>query len=509
MRTLVLIALVLVTVVAAGVHRQVKPNKKNQRDIFLQLLTRSAAPEQPRKPTASNTPDKAVVVENFFTTQVDHFNLQNTEQWTLRYFSVTDYYKPGGPILIFLAGYRPLYPQMIDEQTLLYEMGREMNGAVYGFETRFYGNSRITEDVSTENLRLLNADQVLADLAEFVTYLRNEVLEDPTARVLVAGAEYGGGLAAWFRIRYPHLGNVAWASSGYMNAIMNFEAFSEAWGETLINHGSPQCYNEIFVAFHVMQNLIDLGRADVLFEKLNICHEIDPENEFQVQYLFFTLMGSIELFTIARKNLDDFASVCEDITSADGDTAVDAFANWFNNRWGDDDDECLVSDPEVTVEKLQNIEWDSLSNLIGGRQALYQECSEFGWFFTTDSPFQPFGDRVNIEFFIEMCRRVFGEWITGETIGRAVDRANNRFGGANPGSSFTHFVNGGADPWRTISITRNLTLDATSVVIPNQLGSADVYATSEDDAPELLEAKRNLKAKLAGYLFPIDPFENP
>ncbi|XP_058451309.1 thymus-specific serine protease-like [Malaya genurostris] len=506
MRTLGFIALLQVTVVAAGVHRSDEPNKQAQRQLFRQLHSRNAS-KYPSIPTATNNPDKAAVLENFFTTQVDHFNLQNTERWTLRYFSVSDYYKPGGPILIFLSGHRSLTPEMIDETTLIYEMGQEMNGAVFGFETRFYGHSRVTEDLSTDNLRLLNTDQVLADLAEFVTYLRNEVLEDPTARVLVSGAEYGGGLAAWFRIRYPHLGNVAWASSGYMNAIMNFEAFSEAWGETLIEHGSQKCYNEIFVAFHVMQNLIDLGKADVLFEKFNICHDIDPENEFQVQYFFFILMGSVELFTIANKDLADFSKVCDEITGAEAEIAVNAFANWFNNRWIAEE-ACIVSDPDVAVEIFQDTDWDSEYNALGARQVMYQECSEFGWFFTTDSPFQPFGDRVNIEFFIEMCRRIFGEWITAETIASGVDRANNRFGGVTPGSSLTLFTNGAADPWRTIGITRNLTVDATAVVIPNQLGSSDLTATSEDDPPELQEAKRNLKTKLASYLFPVAPWDS-
>ncbi|XP_058454930.1 putative serine protease K12H4.7 [Malaya genurostris] len=500
MRTLVFIALVLFTVVAAGVTsratRQAKP-RFNQ-----ELFARHSS--HPKSTATGANPHESVVVEHFFSTQVDHFDLQNTEQWTLRYFSNTELYRDGGPIFIFLGGFRPIVPSMIGDTTLIYEMAREVNGAIFAFESRFYGISQVTGDLSTENLSLLNADQILADLAEFVTHIRREFIEDENARVLVAGSEWGGGLAAWFRIRYPHLGNAAWSSSGYMNAMVNFADFSEAWGDTMINHGSQECYSEIFVAFHVMQNLIDMGRADVLFDKFNICHEIDADNEFQVQYFFYTLMGSIELFTIARKNLADFTEVCDAITGADSDTAVDSFANWFNNRWLDDD-ECLVSDPDVSVERFQDTDWESDFNALGARQALYQECTEFGWFFTTDSPFQPFGDRVGVDFFIELCSRIFGEWITLETITQGVDRSNNRFGGINPGASLTHFTNGDADPWRKIGITRNITQDITAVIIPDQLGSSDLPAISEDDPIELQTIKRKLKNTILGYLFPDAP----
>lgn len=159
----------------------------------------------------------------------------------------------------------------------------------------------IYSDLSTENLRLLNADQILADLAEFVRYLKEEVLKNENARVMVSGSEFGGSLATWFRVRYPHLANAAWSSSSWNTAVMDFQEFSEAWGQTLIDYGSQQCYNDIFVAFHVMQNLLDAGLGELLFEKFNICSPIDVENRMQVQYFFSVLMTSIEIYTLRNR----------------------------------------------------------------------------------------------------------------------------------------------------------------------------------------------------------------
>lgn len=156
-------------------------------------------------------------------------------------------------------------------------------------------------DASTENLHLLNTDQILADLAEFVTYLRREVLKNEYAPVMVAGSELGGALATWFRVRYPHLATAAWSSSGHHHAEMDFMEFSEAWGQTLIDYGSQECYNDIFVAFHVMQNLVDIGLSDILFDKFNICTPIDPENRIQVMYFFSVLMTAIEIYTLRNR----------------------------------------------------------------------------------------------------------------------------------------------------------------------------------------------------------------
>lgn len=260
-----------------------------------------------------------MVIENFFTTRVDHFNAQNTDEWTLQYYSSPDNYQHGGPILIFLGGNLPIRTDMVDDSSLMYELGRELNGAVYAFESRFYGQSWVTKyvfrrntliyirsnliytncsDVSTENLHLLNTDQILADLAEFVQYLKGTVLQNEHAHVLVAGSGYGGALATWFRVRYPHLADAAWSSGGHHNAVVNFHQFSEAWGRTLIDFGGQKCYNDIFVAFHVIQNLLDLGLADLVSEKFNLCTPLDVEDNVQVQYFYAGLMSTVELFTL-------------------------------------------------------------------------------------------------------------------------------------------------------------------------------------------------------------------
>lgn len=39
----------------------------------------------------------------------------------------------------------------------------------------------------------------------------------------------------------------------------------------------------------------------------------------------------------------------------------------------------------------------------------YQTCSEFGWYQTTDSEDQPFGTKSPVQFYLKLCRDIFGE----------------------------------------------------------------------------------------------------
>ncbi|XP_055609597.1 putative serine protease K12H4.7 [Uranotaenia lowii] len=506
MRAIVAITLLVALAAFVGAKSLKEPNEKVNRLLMQQLLAKRSGANSRVAPKAPVVADKRIVIENYFTTRLDHFNSQNTQEFQLRYLQVSDFYRPGGPILIFLAGNTALEDWMVYRGTLIYQLAEKMNALLIGVESRFYGSSRPTEDTTTENLRFLNTDQILADFAEFVTYLRHEVVENEYAKVLVAGSEYGGSLATWFRVRYPHLADVAWSSSGWHQANMDFQEFTEAWGETLIEHGSQDCYNEIFVAFHVMQNLFDAERSEEVSEMFNICTPVDPEDRLQVMFFFSIMMTSIEMYTLRDNQLGDFHEVCDDLLEGDYPTAVHAFADWFNTKFLEDRG-CVISDINELVERFSQTNWDSPYTEMGVRQWGYQECNEFGWFWTTDSDNQPFGSRVYLELYSELCRMVYGDWITYESIYYATNRANNRFGGNNPRIEYAHFTNGAEDPWRKISVTNTLNTNALADVIPRELTSADIWATSEDDSAELAEVKDRLLDLLSYYLYPGRPRE--
>lgn len=76
-------------------------------------------------------------------------------------------------------------------------------------------------DLSTDSLRFLSSRQALADLAHFRTAIA-EARGLTNAKWVAFGGSYPGSLAAWFRLKYPHLVHAAVASSAPVHATVNF-----------------------------------------------------------------------------------------------------------------------------------------------------------------------------------------------------------------------------------------------------------------------------------------------
>lgn len=73
-------------------------------------------------------------------------------------------------------------------------------------------------DISTDNLKWLTPDQALADLAYFIEYLIEKGEVQKGQKLAVFGGSYPGNLAAWARLKYPHLIHAAVASSAPVRA---------------------------------------------------------------------------------------------------------------------------------------------------------------------------------------------------------------------------------------------------------------------------------------------------
>lgn len=87
-------------------------------------------------------------------------------------------------------------------------------------EHRYYGDSQPFADWSLDNMRYLNSEQGLADLAYFLGEFNKNKVE-----VMVVGGSYPGAMSAWFRSRYPHLAVGSWASSAVVQPIVDFQQY--------------------------------------------------------------------------------------------------------------------------------------------------------------------------------------------------------------------------------------------------------------------------------------------
>ena len=83
-----------------------------------------------------------------------------------------------------------------------------MKALVIFAEHRFFGESMPfgSDSFKNENLVYLTVEQTMMDYAEFIKYIKANSTYNATEKpVIVFGGSYGGMLAAWLRMKYPHV----------------------------------------------------------------------------------------------------------------------------------------------------------------------------------------------------------------------------------------------------------------------------------------------------------------
>ena len=62
-----------------------------------------------------------------------------------------------------------------------------------------------SSDMTDESLQYLSSEQALADLADFRQAMVAKFNLNQNNKWIAFGGSYPGALAAWFRLKYPHL----------------------------------------------------------------------------------------------------------------------------------------------------------------------------------------------------------------------------------------------------------------------------------------------------------------
>ncbi|KAB7502298.1 Lysosomal Pro-X carboxypeptidase [Armadillidium nasatum] len=120
----------------------------------------------------------------YYKQQVDHFGFTNVDKFPQRYlFCDESWNKNGGPIFFYCGNEGDI--SLFAENT--------------GFNTTYSG--------------YLTSEQALADYADLINHIKSTVKGAEKSPVIVFGGSYGGMLASWFRMKYPHIVDGAIAAS--------------------------------------------------------------------------------------------------------------------------------------------------------------------------------------------------------------------------------------------------------------------------------------------------------
>lgn len=92
----------------------------------------------------------------------------------------------------------------------MWDIAPSFNALLLFAEHRYYGKTQPFGNSSYKsliNLGKLTTEQVLADYALFIRWFKEEGYNKSAVNssVVAFGGSYGGMLAAWMRIKYPHI----------------------------------------------------------------------------------------------------------------------------------------------------------------------------------------------------------------------------------------------------------------------------------------------------------------
>lgn len=425
--------------------------------------------------------------ELWFRTKLDHFAFHNNKTFKLRYLLDDRYWdRDGGPIFIYTGNENSI--ELFAEVTgALWEWAPEFGALVVFAEHRFFGKSLPFGNESSESpdkLGYLSSDQALADYADLILHLKYTLPGAEKSAVIAFGGSYGAMLAAWMRLKYPHLVDGALSSGGPFNmppGLVPCSTYSEAVTNAY-RSVSEQCVTAIRNSWAVMERLAstDAG-ARYLQEKFRTCQPLHPSN--------YTLFRDMVRETYGVVAMSNYAEP-SDLVGALPANPVKEICKHFMNA---------PKAPKATLG-LVDAAADAMSIVSpkgNGRTCvdvfLYERNLDSYQFMKCNELMQPFcGNGVSDMFYPytwnateerERCQKKFG--ITPDFYRTVMMYGGSKF------STATNiiFSNGELDPWSALGVLEPPNDNLVVIIIPGVAHHVDLRFASTTDTRAVKQAR--------------------
>ncbi|RHY98278.1 hypothetical protein DYB37_008106 [Aphanomyces astaci] len=445
----------------------------------------------------------SVTEHNYTQAVVDHYApVSATKFWNQRYFVNDEFWAGEGfPVFLYIGGEGPLTASALSKNNFIHELAQHHRALLVGVEHRFYGTSYPTPNMSTDNLQYLSSQQALFDLARIHSYLTGVYGLHRSAWVAFGGS-YPGALAAWFKLKFPHLVRGSVASSAPLLAKENFQEYMEVVGAGLRYFGGGDCYRSVEKAigsFHAL--LADTSEAskaklDRLFKPCT-----PRRNDFDDSVFESSVMTLFQ--DVAQYNEETSGQTLSDVCRIFANKTADPLTQLHTFVTTQSKKACLDSSfqgtANGTVEVLRDITFNGHSS---SRQWFFQTCNEFGYFQTTTSATSPFfalKSQTLQNVGLEVCKRVFGINTSPD-----IARTNTFYGALDIAVDNVVFPSGTIDPWHALAVQNSTHLATSSshaIFIEGTAHCADMRArNATKDSGHLVWARQQIAAAVASYV---------
>ncbi|PIN14808.1 Lysosomal Pro-Xaa carboxypeptidase, partial [Handroanthus impetiginosus] len=228
----------------------------------------------------------------FYKQTLDHFNYAPQSYATFRQKYVVNSKYWGGPnsnspILAYLGAEAPLDGDL-EAVGFLSDNAPHFKSLSVFIEHRYYGKSipfgTMEEAMKNDTTRgYFSSAQALADYVEILLHIKQK-FSAHNSPIIVVGGSYGGMLASWFRLKYPHIALGALASSA---PILYFDDITPQNGYYSIvtkdfKEVSKNCYQTIKKSWAEIDKVASKpGGLSLLSQRFNTCSHLNNPDELK------------------------------------------------------------------------------------------------------------------------------------------------------------------------------------------------------------------------------------
>ncbi|KAJ0083415.1 hypothetical protein Patl1_30536 [Pistacia atlantica] len=346
----------------------------------------------------------------------------------------------------------------------------------YGKSIPFASREEALNNAST--IGYFSSAQAIADYAEIILHIKKKYQAEDSP-VIVVGGSYGGMLASWFRLKYPHVALGALASSA---PILYFDDITPQNGYYSVvtrdfREASETCYRTILKSWSEIDKVASTPNGlSILSEKFRTCKPLKKSSELK-DFLDSTYA------TAAQYNQPPeypVTMVCGGIDGAPPETDLlgKIFAGVVGFRGNKS---CYVNAPRNESETSVGWQWQTCSEMV---MPIARDN-------TTMFPPMPF----NISSFIDECSQSYGvpprpHWVTSYYGGHDIKLILQRF------SSNIIFSNGLRDPYSSGGVLKDISDSVVAVHTVNGSHCLDILPANATSDPDWLVKQRKIEVEI-------------
>ncbi|KAG7471173.1 hypothetical protein MATL_G00121600 [Megalops atlanticus] len=424
----------------------------------------------------------------YFEQQIDHFGFLENGTFKQRYLlNEQHWHIEGGPIL-FYTGNEGDITWFCNNTGFMWDVAEELDAMLVFAEHRYYGESMPFGQDSysdAKHLNYLTSEQALADFAVLIKYLKEKIPGAQQSPVIAIGGSYGGMLAAWMRMKYPHIvvGALAssapiWQFTGMVPCGVFYKIVTEDF-----NKSGVGCSETIRRSWKAVDNISSTDEGlEWLSREFSLCSPLKRKEE-AVGFKAWLQETWVNLAMVDYPYEANFLQplprwpikvVCRYLTnSAVPDKpllhgvaqAVKVYYNYTGSA------QCL-NISQTATGNLGYIGW------------FYQACTEMVMPMCSDGVQDMFEPQTwDFAAFSEECYAQFG-------VRPRADWAGTAYGGKNiKDHSNIIFSNGGLDPWSGGGVTQTISDSLVAIMIPDGAHHLDLRYNTNYDPQSVLDAR--------------------